>query len=68
MPGGVFKYKKNLWSTLGLGGEWGGVPRFDDLMYLHGFHWHVYSITIFNSLVYYITSGRRKVTLRFSFH
>jgi hypothetical protein len=21
MPGGVFKYKKNLWSTLGLGGE-----------------------------------------------
>lgn len=64
-----FQAQEKPWSTLGLGGEWGSVPRFDDLiMYLHGFHWQSLLYHHFNSLVYYIRTGRRKVAFKFSFH
>ncbi len=65
----VFKHKQKAWSTLGLGG---GARWCSKVWWPH----HVptwFSLTSllynhFNSLVYYVTSGRRKVTLRFSFH
>ncbi len=59
--GGCFQTQEKPWSTLGLGGEWGGVPRFDDLiMYLHGFHWQSLLYNHFNSLVLLYKKWKKK--------